>query len=126
MSPSPSPEVRVFNLAQGFGRLAKPWNPGIAGQVNDMHVKLARLEGEFLWHTHAAEDEMFLVHAGHMVMHLRDRALPVGPGEFVIIPAGVEHKPEAPQFAEVVLFEPAGTLNTGDAGGERTVTPDWL
>ncbi len=126
-SPAPTPApVRVFNLTHGFEMIAKPWNPAIAGQVGNMHVKLARLEGEFIWHAHEYEDEMFLVHAGRLVMHLRDRLVPVNPGEFIIISAGVEHKPEAPDFAEVLLFEPAGTKNTGDAGGERTVEAQWI
>ena len=111
--------VEVVNLAER-------WSPRIVGQVNDVHVKLVKLEGEFVWHAHEAEDEMFLVLSGRLRMRLRDRELIAGPGEFLIVPRGVEHCPVADEEVHVLLVEPATTVNTGSAGGERTREAEWL
>lgn len=113
--------IEVVNLAQKFGLLSEHWSPKIAGQVNDMHVKLVKLKGEFVWHHHEIEDEMFLVIKGNLTIKLRDRDLHIAEGEFVIIPHGVEHMPVAAEEVHLMLFEPAGTLNTGNVQNERTV-----
>lgn len=109
------------NLAQAFACFRDPWNPRIAGQVNDMAIKLVKLEGAFDWHHHETEDEMFLVVEGCLRMKLRDRDIDLDPGEFLIVPAGVEHCPEALVApCHVLLVEPASTLNTGSEVTERT------
>lgn len=113
--------IRKVNLAEMFGRFQDQWKPKIVGEVNDSLVKLVKFKGEFVWHHHDHEDEMFLVVTGRMRMQLRDGDVVVGPGEFIIIPHGVEHKPVADEEAEVVLFEPNSTLNTGNVRSERTV-----
>ncbi len=113
--------IRKVNLAEMFGRFQDQWKPKIVGEVNDSLVKLVKFKGEFVWHHHDHEDEMFLVVTGRMRMQLRDRNVVVGPGEFIIIPHGVEHKPVADEETEVVLFEPNSTLNTGNIRNERTV-----
>lgn len=113
--------IRKVNLAEMFGRFQDQWKPKIVGEVNDSLVKLVKFKGEFVWHHHDHEDEMFLVVRGCMRMQLRDGDVMVGPGEFIIIPHGVEHKPVADEETEVVLFEPNSTLNTGNVRNERTV-----
>lgn len=113
--------VRKVNLAEMFGRFQDHWKPKIVGEVNDSLVKLVKFTGEFVWHHHDHEDELFLVVKGRMRMQLRDREVTVAPGEFIIIPHGVEHKPVADQETEVLLFEPNSTLNTGNVQNERTV-----
>ncbi|MCE9574016.1 MAG: cupin domain-containing protein [Deltaproteobacteria bacterium] len=114
--------MRVVNLAETFARFSDHWSPKIVGELNDCHVKLVKLVGEFVWHAHAAEDELFLVIAGTLRMRFRDREEIVRPGEFVIVPRGVEHMPVADEETHVLLLEPKSTVNTGDAGGARTVT----
>jgi mannose-6-phosphate isomerase-like protein (cupin superfamily) len=113
--------VRKVNLAETFARFQEHWKPKIVGAVNDSLVKLVKLKGEFVWHHHDEEDELFLVIKGRMRMQLRDGDVLVGPGEFIIIPHGVEHKPVAEEETEVLLFEPNSTLNTGNVRNERTV-----
>lgn len=110
------------NLAQAFARFQDPWNPRIVGDVNDMHVKLVKISGPFVWHHHDNEDELFLVVRGGFTMRFRDRDVPVAEGEFIIVPRGVEHCPVADSECWVMLIEPATTLNTGTARGDaRTV-----
>jgi mannose-6-phosphate isomerase-like protein (cupin superfamily) len=112
----------VVNLAEKFTRFQDRWSPKIVGDVNDMHVKVVKLAGEFVWHHHDAEDELFLVVKGRLRMQLRDGHREVGPGEFIIVPRGVEHCPKAlTDEVHVVLLEPKGTLNTGNVTNERTV-----
>ena len=118
--------IDKLNLAEAFGRVPAHWSPRIAAELNDSYVKLARLRGEFVWHHHEAEDELFLVVSGTLRMRLRDRELRVGPGELVVIPRGVEHCPVADEEVHVLLIEPKSTTNTGSAGGERTVGDQWL
>ena len=114
--------MRVVDLAETFGRFTDAWSPKIVGDVNDMHVKVVKLRGEFVWHHHDAEDELFLVVAGRLRMQLRDGDREVGPGQFIIVPRGVEHCPQAlTDEVHVILLEPKGTLNTGDVKNERTV-----
>ncbi len=120
--------MRVVNLAETFGLFADYWSPKIVGEVNEMHVKLAKLKGGFVWHHHEREDELFLVVAGRLRMRLRDGDRDLGPGELIIVPRGTEHCPVAlTDEVHVVLLEPKGTLNTGNLTDERTVaTPEWL
>ncbi len=111
----------TVNLAEKLALVNAPWQPHIVGALNGQHVKLAKLEGTFVWHHHAQEDELFLVLSGHLDMEFRDRTVPVAAGEFIIVPRGVEHRPVAAPGTEVLLFEPIGTLNTGNVENERTV-----
>jgi mannose-6-phosphate isomerase-like protein (cupin superfamily) len=114
--------IEKVNLAQKFSRFSEYWSPRIAGELNDSYVKLAKLKGEFVWHHHDHEDELFLVVKGRLTIRLRDRDIELDEGEFVIIPKGVEHLPVAAEEAHVVLLEPKSTLNTGNLRNERTVT----
>jgi len=115
------------NLRETIARIREPWSPRIVGSLNGQHVKLARLKGAFTWHRHADADELFLVLSGILRLELRDRVVELEPGEFFIVPRGVEHRPVAPDEVEVLLFEPEGTLNTGDADDARKVEePEWL
>lgn len=119
--------INVINISKKLAQFSDHWSPRIVGQVNGFEVKLVKLKGEFVWHAHEREDEMFLVIKGCMRMLLRDRELIVNEGEFVIIPHGVEHLPIADEEVHVMLFEPRGTLNTGDVTNERTVpTPERI
>lgn len=111
----------IVNLAQKFSSFSDYWSPKIAGELNDSHIKLAKLKGEFVWHQHENEDELFLVVKGRLLIKLRDRDLWVHEGEFVVIPKGVEHLPVAADEVQVVLIEPKTTLNTGNVQNERTV-----
>jgi mannose-6-phosphate isomerase-like protein (cupin superfamily) len=103
------------NLVEKFSQIHEYWDPRIAGRLNGQLVKLVKFKGEFVWHKHDLEDEMFLVMSGNFNMELRNRTVPLSAGEFIIIPRGVEHRPVAPEEVQVMLFEPASTLNTGDA-----------
>lgn len=119
--------VDKVNLSERMSRISEHWQPRIVGELNGQHVKLARLQGEFVWHRHEQEDELFLVLDGTLQMQLRDGVVEVESGEFLIVPRGVEHRPVAPDEVQVLLFEPIGTLNTGDAEDLRTVeNPEWL
>jgi mannose-6-phosphate isomerase-like protein (cupin superfamily) len=114
--------VRKVNLSEAFASFHDVWSPKIAGEINDSHVKLAKLAGAFDWHHHEVEDELFLVVAGRMRMGLRTGDIDVDAGEFIIVPHGVEHRPEAlTQECSVLLLEPKTTLNTGNVVSERTV-----
>jgi mannose-6-phosphate isomerase-like protein (cupin superfamily) len=113
--------IDVVNLAAAFARIPAPWQPRLAGEVNDCYVKLGKFHGEFVWHSHAAEDELFLVVRGRIRMCLRDGDKVVNAGEFIVIPRGVEHKPVADEEADVLLFEPKSTVNTGAVENELTL-----
>jgi mannose-6-phosphate isomerase-like protein (cupin superfamily) len=108
------------NIAEKLSLFSDYWNPRIVGELNGQHVKLVKIQGEFVWHKHEVEDELFLVLDGDFIMELRDKTLHLSPGEFVIIPKGTEHRPLAKKEVHIMLFEPAGTLNTGDTEGEFT------
>ena len=111
-----------INLADKFGRIAEHWSPRIAAQLNGQHVKLAKLLGDFVWHKHDEADELFLVVRGRLDIEFRDGVVTLGEGELCVVPKGVEHRPIAREECHVLLFEPAGTLNTGDALGDpRTI-----
>jgi mannose-6-phosphate isomerase-like protein (cupin superfamily) len=109
------------NLAQKFSMFQDYWSPKIVGELNDSHVKLVKLKGEFVWHHHETEDELFFVVKGSLLIKLRDQDIFLEEGEFVIIPRGIEHLPIANDEAHVLLLEPKTTLNTGNIGNERTV-----
>lgn len=109
------------NLAAAFARIPAPWQPHVAAELNGQLVKLAKLQGEFVWHHHEHEDELFLVIQGRLRMLFRDREVVLEPGEMLVVPRGVEHLPIADDEVQVVLFEPASTLNTGNVSNERTV-----
>jgi mannose-6-phosphate isomerase-like protein (cupin superfamily) len=111
----------VVNLKDKFALIQEHWKPKIAGEVNDAYVKLVKFKGEFLWHKHDAEDELFLVVKGNLTIKLRDGELRLAEGEFAIIPRGVEHMPVADEEVHVVLLEPKATLNTGDQQTNRTL-----
>lgn len=118
--------IEPVNLAQKFGLFQDFWHPRIAGELNDSYLKLVKMRGEFIWHRHETEDELFLVVKGSLLIRLRDGDLRIEEGEFAIIPRGVEHCPAASEEVQVVLLEPKSTLNTGDVNSERTVAPDWI
>jgi mannose-6-phosphate isomerase-like protein (cupin superfamily) len=114
-------------LAEKFQKFSTHFEPKIIGELNGQHVKLVKFAGEFVWHRHEQEDELFLVVDGEFDMQFRDRTVRVGAGELIIVPRGVDHRPVAEREVAVLLFEPAGTLNTGTAGGKRTVAhPAWI
>ena len=106
--------MNKVNLAEKFSLINDHWNPRVAGELNGQQVKLVKFKGPFTWHKHDAEDELFLVVKGSFIMEFRDKQVTVNEGEFIIVPHGVEHRPNAPEEVEVLLFEPATTLNTGD------------
>ena len=112
--------MEKVDLAASFARIQDHYVPRIAGELNGQLVKLVKFQGEFVWHSHAAEDEMFLVVAGEFRMELRDRNIPLSAGQFLIVPRGVEHRPVAEREVQVMLFEPATTLNTGNVRNELT------
>ncbi len=113
--------MQKVNLAEKLARFSEHWSPKIVGELNGQEVKLVKLRGEFVWHRHDAEDEMFLVLRGRLALHFRDRVVTLDEGEFVVVPKGVEHKPVAEDEVHALLFEPAATLNTGNVRNERTV-----
>lgn len=113
--------MEKVSLAEKFDLFRDYWSPKIAGEINDSYVKLVKLKGEFVWHHHENEDEMFLVVKGALLIKLRDRDVWLNEGEFFIVPKGVEHLPVAPEEAHVLLLEPKSTLNTGNTRGEMTV-----
>ncbi len=110
-----------ISLDEKFSQIQEYWSPKIVGELNGQHVKLAKFKGEFVWHKHDHEDELFMVHKGEFTIEFRDRSVHLTPGEFCIVSHGVEHRPVAKDEVEVLLFEPIGTLNTGDIKNERTV-----
>lgn len=113
--------IAKVNLTEKFGRFQEHWQPKIAGELNESHVKLVKFKGEFVWHHHEAEDELFLVVKGKMLMKFRDGDVPMEEGEFIIVPKGVEHMPVAEEEVWVILLEPKTTLNTGNVRNERTL-----
>src|SRR5258705_5175640 len=112
--------MQKVNLSDKLARFSAHWQPKIVGDLNGQHVKLVKFKGPFVWHSHVDEDELFLVVRGRFRMELRDGDIELEQGEFLIVPRAVEHRPVADEEVEVMLFEPAGTLNTGNVRGERT------
>jgi len=120
-------DPRAVNLREKLARIQEAWSPRIVASLNDYHVKLARLEGDFVWHSHAETDELFFVVEGELELELRDGSVRLGPGELYVVPRGVEHRPRARRPCSVMLVEPAGTVNTGDTGGALTAPSDrWI
>ena len=113
--------IEKVNLAAKFASFDEPWQPKIVAELNDAHVRIAKIEGEFVWHHHDDEDELFLVVAGRMRMQLRDGDVVVEPGELIVVPRGVEHCPIGEEGCQIVMVEPKTTLNTGNVRDERTV-----
>ena len=119
-------EIDKVNIDQKFNLFDEYWSPKIVGQLNEFYVKLVKLKGEFVWHHHEAEDEMFFVVKGELIMKLRDKDISIDEGEFIIIPKGVEHLPMAKEEVQIMLFEPKSTANTGNIVNDRTVTNQWI
>ena len=108
------------NIEEKLGQIKEYWDPHIAGELNGQQIKLAKIKGSFVWHSHEQEDEMFIVLKGQMRMHLRDKTIVVNQNEFIIVPKGIEHMPEAEEEVHLMLFEPAGTINTGEVVNDKT------
>ena len=115
------PHMSKVNLAEKLASFDETWVPKIVAELNGQYVKVAKFLGEYVWHSHADEDELFWVIEGRVLIHLRDRTIELGPGELFVVPRGVEHKPESPELSHVVLFEPASTRNTGEVDEARTI-----
>lgn len=119
--------INKINFGEKLGLFTDQWSPRIIAQMNDLHFKLARIEGEFVWHSHPETDEVFIVIDGEFEMQLRDGSLTLQAGEMCVVPRGVEHRPVAESECAILLVESAGTVNTGDAGGEMTEKDvEWI
>jgi len=118
--------TEVINLIEKFSLFSEQWHPKIAGELNDSYVKLAKVQGEFVWHHHENEDELFFVVKGTLTIKLRERELTIHEGEFAIIPKGVEHLPVAEEEVWIMMLEPKSTSNTGNVENERTVAAEWI
>ena len=118
----------VVNLADKLAQIQEHWSPRVVGQFNDLHIKLVKVQGEFVWHDHAETDEVFLVLSGHLVIELAGRdPVVLESGEFFVVPQGLRHRPVAEDECEVLLLEPAGTVNTGEVEGSELTAPEqWL
>ena len=114
------------NLAAKFDSFDEQWVPKVVAELNGQYLKVVKFQGEYVWHHHADEDELFSVIEGRVLIHLRDRTVDLGPGELFVVPRGIEHKPEAPVESKVVLFEPATTRNTGNVDHDYTIEADDL
>ena len=124
--PFPVTRPKTVNLAEKLALVDEFWSPRVVGAVNDFHVKLVKLKGEFVWHAHEVEDEVFLVIEGVLRMKFRGGEVVVGKGEFLVVPHGTEHRPVADDEVHVLLLEPGSTVNTGTVGGERTRVEEWV
>jgi mannose-6-phosphate isomerase-like protein (cupin superfamily) len=116
----------VHNLSDLLGRFAEHWSPKKVAELNDYDIKLVKVQGDFVWHSHEDTDELFLVVDGELTIQLRDRDVVLGAGELFVVPRGVEHRPRADREAAALLIEPRGVVNTGQAGGPLTATPETL
>ncbi len=114
------------NLAQKLSLFEETWLPKVVGELNGQYVKVVKVQGEYVWHQHEHEDELFLVLSGRMDLNFRDHVVELGEGEFCIVARGVEHKPVATEMCHILLFEPASTRNAGDVVNERTIEPEHL
>jgi mannose-6-phosphate isomerase-like protein (cupin superfamily) len=113
--------MHKVNIADKLALFTEQWSPKVVGAVDDYEIKLVKLQGDFVWHAHEDDDEMFLVVAGQMTIRLRDGAVDLAPGEFFVVPKGVEHQPTAAEECQVLLFERKGVVNTGQVADARTV-----
>jgi mannose-6-phosphate isomerase-like protein (cupin superfamily) len=116
----------AINFKDKLARFSEHWSPKIVAQMNDCHFKLVKIQGDFVWHSHPETDEVFVVLEGELRIDFRDGAVTVHPGEMYVVPKGLEHKPYAERECHLMLVEPAGTVNTGDAGGDRTAETAWV
>lgn len=117
----------AINLRDKLGRIGEHWQPRVVAEMNDYQFKLAKILGEFVWHAHADTDEVFIIVDGEMTLEFRDGKVDLKAGDMYVVPCGVEHKPVAERECAIMLVEPRGTVNTGDAGGERTAPNDvWI
>ena len=120
-------ENTAINLREKLARLSDHWSPRVIAEMNDYQFKLAKVQGEFVWHAHADTDEVFIVLDGALVLEFRDRVVPLSAGEMYVVPKGVEHRPVAARECAIMLVEPRGVVNTGDAGGAYTAPQDvWI
>lgn len=120
-------DYTVINFGDKLAKFTAHWSPKIIAQMNDYHFKLAKIQGEFVWHSHPETDEVFIVLEGELHIALRDGVVELRAGEMFVVPKGVEHKPIVERECHILLVEPAGTVNTGDAGGEMTVEEaEWI
>ncbi len=119
-------KTESVNIGEKFNLFSDYWRPRIVAEFNDNYVKIVRVKGEFIWHKHEDEDELFLVLEGRLTIKLRERDLSLGPGELVVIPKGIEHMPVAEDEARLMLIEPKTTLNTGNVRSDRTVPLEWI
>jgi mannose-6-phosphate isomerase-like protein (cupin superfamily) len=118
---------KPINLAQKLSLFSDHWQPRVIAELNDYQFKIVKIEGDFIWHDHPATDEAFIVLDGELRIDFRDGSVLLGPGEMFVVPKGVEHRPSAAKEVKMMLIEPRGTLNTGEAGGERTARNDvWI
>jgi mannose-6-phosphate isomerase-like protein (cupin superfamily) len=118
---------RAINFQDKLSRFTDHWAPKVVAQMNDYQLKLVKIQGEFVWHSHADTDEVFIVLDGQMRIELRDGQVNLGPGEMFVVPKGVEHRPSAPDECRILLVEPCGVVNTGNAGGAMTAPIDvWI
>lgn len=117
----------VVNLDDKYAKFSDHWSPKIIARFNDLHIKAVKIKGEFVWHAHEDTDEMFLVNKGSMTICFRDRNVQLNAGDLLVVPKGTEHKPVATEECEILIIEPLGTVNTGDAGGDLTVREEpWI
>jgi mannose-6-phosphate isomerase-like protein (cupin superfamily) len=120
-------EYSAINFSQKLAKFSELWSPKVIAQMNDYQFKLVRIQGEFVWHNHAETDDVFIVLEGAMSIELRDGRVELKAGEMFVVPRGVEHKPVAESECKLLLVEPVGTINTGDAGGRMTAENDvWI
>jgi len=118
---------KAINLQNKFQLFSEQWSPKVVAKMNDYQLKLAKIEGDFIWHSHPDTDEVFLVVEGEMRLDFRDESIPLKQGEMYVVPKGVEHKPFAEKECKIMLVELAGTVNTGESGGEKTANNDvWI
>ena len=112
--------MEPINILEKFDLITKHWHPHVIGELNGQHVKIAKIQGDFIWHSHEEEDELFYVVKGKLNLEFRDKLVSLLPGEMLVVPKGVEHRPYAEEETFIMMFEPIGTVNTGNVGGERT------
>lgn len=118
--------MNVVNFKDKFSKFSEHWSPKIIGQLNDYHIKLVKIQGDFVWHSHAETDEAFIVMEGELGIDFRNRQVMLHPGEMIVVPKGVEHKPFAKNECRIMLIEPVGTVNTGDVKSELTAEVGWI
>ena len=119
-------ETEAINFQKKFAKFSKQWSPKIIAQMNDYQFKLVKIKGDFTWHDHKETDEVFIVIEGEMRIDFRDGSIALRAGEMTVVPKGVEHKPFAEKECKILLVEPVGTVNTGDAGGTKTAENEWI